>query len=404
LKHLLFLSWWWPYPANNGSKIRAYNLLRHLSQHYQVTLLSFAETDEATPEQIAHLKTFCHQVEAVPKPLYNPGAVKATLGYLSRWPRSLVDVYSADMAERIQRVHQSQPVDVIVAFEFQTMRYLEVLPDVPGILEELEVTQFHNAVEEASSTPRRLRAQLTLSKFQQSINRLIQAGAACTVVSESEAAYIKQFAPANARIDVVPNGVDTTANHPDSSVEAKPLSLIYTGAVTYNANYDAVAYFVREIWPLVRARYPEANFMVTGGTGSVDVKDLAAVPGVSFSGYLPSVADAVRRQWAVVAPLRVGGGTRLKILEAMALGTPVIATSKGAEGLAVHNGQDILIADTAPAFAEAIGQLFDDASLRNRLAAAGRTLVEQEYDWGALTHHLVDLIERVLNDAGRMKA
>ncbi len=396
MKHLLFLSWWWPYPANNGAKIRIYNLVRNLSQHYQVTLLSFAEADEATPEQIAHLETFCHQVEAVSKPLYNPGALKATLGYLSRWPRSLVDVYSTDMAERIQRVHQTQRVDVIVASQFQTMRYLEVLPDVPAILEELEITQFQNAVEQAKSTSRRLRAQMTLSKFQQSINRLIQAGAACTVVSESEAAYIKQFVPPNTRIEVVPNGVDTTANQPDASIEPKPLSLIYTGAVTYHANYDAVAYFVHDIWPLVRASCPEAIFMVTGSTGSVDVKDLAAVPGVSFSGYLPSVADAVRRQWAVVAPLRVGGGTRLKILEAMALGTPVIATSKGAEGLAIHHGQDILIADTAQSFAEAAGQLFDDAALRNKLSVAGRALVEREYDWGALTGRLIELVERVM--------
>ena len=181
MKHLLFLSWWWPYPANNGAKIRIYNLVRHLSQHYRVTLLSFAEADEATPEQIAHLKTFCSHVEAVAKPLYNPSAIKSTLGYLSRWPRSLVDVYSTDMAERITRLNHTQPVDIIVASQFQTMRYLELLPDVPAILEELEITGFHDAVEQADSTPQRLRAQLTLTKFQQSIQHLMHTGAACTV-------------------------------------------------------------------------------------------------------------------------------------------------------------------------------------------------------------------------------
>jgi glycosyltransferase involved in cell wall biosynthesis len=120
---------------------------------------------------------------------------------------------------------------------------------------------------------------------------------------------------------------------------------------------------------------------------------------VIFSGYLPSVADAVRQQWAVVAPLRVGGGTRLKILEAMALGTPVISTSKGAEGLDTHSGQDILIADSSQAFADAIGQVFEDAALREKLAAGGRALVEREYDWGKLTSRLIDLIEQMLRDA-----
>ncbi len=404
MKHLLFLSWWWPYPANNGAKIRIYNLVRHLSQHYNVTLLSFADAGDATPEQMAHLKTFCQHVEAVPKPQYNPGALKATLGYFSRWPRSLVDVYSTDMAERITQLNQSQPVDIIVASQFQTMRYLEVLPDLPAILEELEITQFHDAVEQSSSTPRRLRAQLTLTKFQQSINHLVQKGASATVVSEAEATYIKQFVPPNTPIEVVPNGVDTIVHQPDTSVQPKPFSLIYTGAVTYSANYDAVAYFVREIWPLVRARYPQATFTITGGTGTVDVTDLAAAPGVIFSGYLSSVADAVRQQWAVVAPLRVGGGTRLKILEAMALGTPVISTSKGAEGLDIHSGQDILIADSAQAFADAVGKLFEDAALRGQLAAGGRALVERDYDWSALTNQLINLIERMLTDAQPVKA
>src|ERR1043165_1426412 len=102
--HILFLSWWWPYPANNGSKIRIYNLLRHLSQEFQVTLLSFAEADEATPAQLAHMRSFCTAVKVVPKPTYKPGTLKATLGYLSRWPRSLVDVYSLEMETDVKQL------------------------------------------------------------------------------------------------------------------------------------------------------------------------------------------------------------------------------------------------------------------------------------------------------------
>lgn len=398
MKHLLFLSWWWPYPANNGAKIRIYNLLRHLAQHYNVTLLSFAEANEASAEQVAYLTTFCGHVEAIPKPQYNPGTLKSTLGYLSRWPRSLVDVYSTEMIERIKALHRSRSVDLLVASQFQTMRYLEVLPDVPSVLEELEITGFHNAVEQARSTPQRLRSQLTLTKFQQSIHRLMQSGSACTVVSAAEAEYVRQFVPPSARIEVVPNGVDTIANQPDKGVQPIPCSLIYTGAVTYNANYDAVAYFIHEVWPLVRTRYPQATFTVTGGTGTVDVTDLAATPGVTFSGYLPSVADAVRKHWAVVAPLRIGGGTRLKILEAMALGTPVISTSKGAEGLDIHDGKDIIIADTSTAFADAICRLFDDADLRTRVTDEGRALVERLYDWGALANRLIQLTDQLLTD------
>jgi polysaccharide biosynthesis protein PslH len=389
---LLFLSWWWPYPADNGSKIRIYNLLRSLAAEHEVTLLSFAENGDATPARIAHLQTFCEQVEAVPKPLYNPGGVKALLGYLSRWPRSLVDVYSDAMAERVRALSPS--ADAIIASQWQTMRYLELAPTIPAIFEEAELIGFQNAVTQASSPAQRFRAQLTLSKVKGALERLIERGAAITVASPDEKRTIEAFAPSGARLAVVPNGVDTELNQPGSEAPA-PNTLIYPGAVTYDANLDAVRYFICDVLPLVRQQIPDANFTVTGGTGSVDVSELAAQPGVTFVGYLPEVAPAIRSSWAVVVPLRTGGGTRLKILEAMALGTPVIATRKGAEGLNVTHGENILLADQPADIAQAVVTLLGDPALRARLAQNGRVLVEREYDWRIAARRLNELIEVV---------
>jgi polysaccharide biosynthesis protein PslH len=400
--HVLFLSWWWPYPADNGSKIRIYNLLRHLSQHHQVTLLSFADAHEATSAQIEHMRSFCAHVESLPKPVYNPGTVRATLGYLSPWPRSLVDVYSPTMAKRVVEITRQCAVNVVVASQMQTMRYLESVPEIPAVLEEIEVTGFHDKVDNASGTSGRLRAQLTLSKMENALRTLLDRGVAFTVVSPAERDYIQPLAPANARIEVIPNGVDTGVNAPDSSVQPKPNSLIYTGAVTYSANYDAVAYFIREVLPLVRARIPDVHFTVTGGTGEVDIRDLAAQPGVTFTGYLPSVADAVRQSWALVTPLREGGGTRLKILEAMALGTPVISTRKGAEGLDVKSGEQLLLADSPQEFADAVCLLLADQALRTRLAAAARQLVESQYDWNTVGTRLTDLIANLVPESNRV--
>lgn len=393
--HTLFLSWWWPYPANNGAKIRIYNLLRHLSQQHQVTLLSFAEADEATPEQVAHMRGICQRVEVVAKPHYQSGTLKATLGYLSRWPRSLVDVYSTDMEALVKQVCASEQVDVIIASEFQTMRYFDAVPQIPAILEEIETTVFHNQVEQASSQAGRLRAQMTLTKFESALRQFLERGVAFTVVSEAEKHNIERFAPPQANIRVVPNGVDTQVNQPNPSVVRQPQRLIYTGAVTYAPNYEAVCFFIKEVWPLVRAAHLNAEFRVTGGTGDVDVSDLAAVAGVAFTGYLPSVADAVQTSTAMVVPLRSGGGTRLKILEAMALGTPVISTRKGAEGIDVHDGQDILLADTPEQLAAAVQRLFTDADLQTRLAQGARTLVEQTYDWGIIANQLHTLIDDI---------
>ncbi len=394
MAQVLFIAWWWPYPASNGSKIRIYNLLKQLAAAHEVTLLAFAEPDEATADQVAHLRRFCAHVEAVPKPVYQPGSLKALLGYFSRWPRSLVDVYSPAMAAAVRRALAGGRADVVVASEIQTMRYAEGVP-TPVILEEAQITEFEDEAQSAGTPLRRLRAQLTLFKLRQSIRYFLVKGAALTVVSEAEQRAMQTFAPRGSRIIVIPNAVDADANRPDPACALQPETLIYPGAVTYSANLDAVTYFIQEVWPRIRARAPQARFTVTGGTGNVDVRALAAQPGVTFTGYLPEVAPAVRSSWAVVVPLRVGGGTRLKILEAMALGTPVISTRKGAEGLNVHPGEDILIADTPDALAEAALQLFADADLRARLSQAGRALVEREYDWTAVGRRFLQVVEDV---------
>lgn len=389
---IAFISWWWPYPANNGSRIRIYNLLRHLGQRHQITLLSFAEQDEATPEQIEHLRQFCAHVEVVPKLTYQPDTFKSLVGYLSRWPRSLVDVYSPIMTALVKDLANSGTLDAIIASEFQTIRYLEAAPTTPAILDQIEVTSFYDRVKNADGQASKLRAQLTVSKLERALKGLLARGVAFSVVSEEEKHLQERFSPPGGRIEVVPNGVDTEANQPDAGMTIHPNTIIYTGAVTYFANLDAVEYFIKDVFPLVRARVPHAQFSVTGGTGNVDVSALKAQPGVVFTGYLPSVAPAVQASWVNVVPLRVGSGTRLKILESMALGVPVVSTTKGAEGLNVHHGEDILIADAPQALADAVVLLMNDDALRARLVKAGRALVEREYDWGVIAAQLNELL------------
>lgn len=387
---VLFLSRWWPYPASNGSKIRIYNLLRQLARQHEISLLSFYEPGEATPEQIAHMQGFCQRVEALPLVKFAPGKLDAISGYLSRWPRSLVQTYSHEMEAHVRA--RLPEADAIIGSQVDTLRYLELAPHIPAILEEVEVTGYHEQVAAATSQTKRLRAQLTLSKLEGALRHLAERNVRFTVVSDAEREYVRGLTALP--VTVIPNGVDTAGkNLGDETPD--PHSLIYTGAVTYRANYDAVAYFIREVWPLVRQRYPQARFTVTGGTGSVDVSDLQAAPGVNFTGFVPAVEPLARQHWGMAVPLREGGGTRLKVLEAMALGLPVISTRKGAEGLAVRPGEDILIADSPEQMADAIALLFESPKLRRQMAAAGRRLVEGRYDWSVIAQKLIDLVEEV---------
>jgi glycosyltransferase involved in cell wall biosynthesis len=164
--------------------------------------------------------------------------------------------------------------------------------------------------------------------------------------------------------------------------------------LSYSANYDALRFFLDEIWPLIRSRRPDARLRVTGRLdGSLD--GLAVDSHVEFTGYLPDIRPAVAASWLSVVPLRMGGGTRLKILESMALGTPVVATSKGAEGLGVTSGRDILLADGPSEFAEAVIRLLDSPELREHLAINGRQVVASKYDWNEIGQRFNALVEQV---------
>jgi glycosyltransferase involved in cell wall biosynthesis len=170
--------------------------------------------------------------------------------------------------------------------------------------------------------------------------------------------------------------------------------VIYSGSVTYSANLDAVRYFARDIFPRIRQARP-ATLVITGSTGDIDVSDLLVDGTITFTGRVPDAAHLVAHSSVSVVPLRIGGGTRLKILEAMAVGTPVVTTSKGAEGLDVEHGENILIADSPDAFAKAVLRVLDDFVLRAHLAANGRRFVERLYTWDRIGN----LIEEVIDEA-----
>jgi glycosyltransferase involved in cell wall biosynthesis len=194
---------------------------------------------------------------------------------------------------------------------------------------------------------------------------------------------------------VVPNGVDLD-RYKDDFGAPEPGTLVFPGALTYGANFDAMAFFLNQVFPLVKARWPEVILRITGRANGVPVDRLPLDERVILTGYLDDVRPTVAQSWACVVPLRIGGGTRLKILEAMALGTPVVSTSKGAEGLEITPGEDILIADEPTEFADAVLRLLDDPVLRTELAANGQRLVREQYGWEQIGKKLSQLLHQVV--------
>lgn len=396
---ILVISRWYPYPPDNGSKIRVYNLIKQLARRHELTLLTFAP-GPVSEEQLQALRAHCRDVQVVTWRTFRPDRLRALLGFFAPVPRSVVDTDNPEMHALIRAAVMAQRFDVGLASEIDSVPYLLPVQGLPRFADELQVAVIKDRYLAQRSLWRRLRAGLTWWKTSRYVRRFLTQFDGCAVASERERANVLTIAPRCRRVAVVPNGVDLAFNTGDFGAP-EPDTLIFSGALTYEANFDAMAYFLREIFPRVQAQRPSVRLRVTGRADGVPLAQLPLGPGVELTGYLDDVRPAVARSWAGVVPLRIGGGTRLKILEAMALGTPVVATAKGAEGLAVTPEQELLVADTPEEFVRQTVRLLADADLRARLAANGRRLVEERYGWESIGAQLEALLAEIVGEQNR---
>jgi glycosyltransferase involved in cell wall biosynthesis len=392
--NILFLSRWFPYPPDNGSRIRVFNLIKHLALHHRVDLISFASGPVAD-EQIKALGNYCQLVKIVRHRPFHPGRLTALMGFFSPRPRSVIDTYSAEMLRQVEGVGRDRSPDLVIASQLDMAPYAMALPTVPKILEEVELTVLHEKYVGQRHPLKRLRTWLMWQKSARYVAGLLRAFDGCTVVSEQERGQVLRVFPGYDRVSIVPNGVDTTYYAADFGAPESD-RLVYSGSLTYSANFDAMSFFLREVFPLIQTQRSNAKLSITGRLDGAPVDRLPYNQDVAFTGYLDDVRPTVGRSWSSVVPLRIGGGTRLKILESLALGTPVVSTRKGAEGLDLEAGRDILVADEPADFAAVTVRLLQDHELRTRLSHNGRQAVNAKYDWQIIGQRLNDLIEAVI--------
>jgi sugar transferase (PEP-CTERM/EpsH1 system associated) len=399
---ILFLSSWFPYPPDNGSRIRIFNLIKQLSEEHDITLLSFSCDGEVAEDRLQAMQRYCSMVQAVPLASFRPSSFRSILGLFSSRPRSFVDTYSRRMQRLVEQTEKEQDFSVVIASQIVTAPYVATLGSVPRIFEEVELTKPGEKYACQDHAGRRLRYGLMWWKTRRFTAHLLHQFDGCTVVSQQERANVLSIAPNCRRVVEVPNGVDLDWYKGDFGAP-EPGMLVFPGALTYSANFDAMAFFLHQVFPLVKARWPEVILHITGKTDGVPVDRLPLDERVILTGYLDDVRPTVAQSWACVVPLRIGGGTRLKILEAMALGTPVVSTTKGAEGLDVTSGENILIADEPAEFADAVLCLLGDEPLRQKLAANGRRLVEGRYSWETCAQKLEQLLYQVVEQRKGIK-
>lgn len=394
---ILAIASWWPEPADNGIRLRISHLLRVLSRNHEIHLAALAQ-GPIDADQQARLARYCASAYAVPeqqRPLRQSDLLA------SLWqpePASVRATWNPAFAALVEERAAAVQPDLVLAFELSAAPYARRITNVPRVLDDLEMARIYDEYA-LTQGRRRLRAWLTWHKHQSYVAHTLRDFDACTVVSAAEHRYVRALAPHRMAVLLAHNGADV-AGSAGPWGDPEPDTLIYPGSLAFDANFDAINYFLREILPLIHDNRPSVCLRVTGKDAPERRAALPQIPGVEFTGFVPDVRALIARSWAEVVPLRVGSGTRLKILEALALGTPVITTAKGVEGLDLVHGKHVFVAETAADFAMTATLLLTQPALRARLAEAGRQVVRERYDWQSIGRRLDDLIGAIARQKG----
>jgi glycosyltransferase involved in cell wall biosynthesis len=406
--NILFLTPQLPYPPRQGTAIRNWGLIRRLAARHVLTLVSFGEPGQApdAPE----LAAACPRVITLPTPRRTPGDRLRTL--LSPHPDLARRLWSPGFARALAGLLRDSAFDVIQIEGLEMAPYLpalqEALLHAPRFIAEHPVGtphtvyDAHNAehvlqrrafaadVRQPARWPAALYSWLQIPRLRKFEASVCRAADAVTCVSEEDAAALRQLVPA-LRPVVVPNGIEVAdyAEHaPRAAQTPARLTLVFTGKMDYRPNLDAVLWFAGEILPRIRAARPEAQLVVVGQKPPERLLKLNGRNGVVITGAVEDVRPFIAGAAVYVAPLRMGGGTRFKLLQAMALARPIVSTTVGAEGFAVRSGRELLLADSPAGFAAEVLALLDDPARAAALGRAGQAFVRAGYDWSAITPKL----------------
>jgi glycosyltransferase involved in cell wall biosynthesis len=372
-----------PYPPDSGARIRTWEIARRFQRDHQV-VFAFHVRAQSDLGRIEEIKK--HGFEVISAPVNTGWRAAATFlrEVLSGAPPLFGLRRSRELETRLARIHAAQPFDVIQIEHFELAPYAGII----GGPETIRAIVLHDVLSVAYARMAgverslfwRLWRRYNAFRLKVYEQKLLPAYTVCITVSDRDRDRISGFVKAE-RISVLPNCVDSAAK----PVLDEPLSgapaILFVGLLLYPPNADAARWLLNEIFPRVRASLPDCSLYLVGGEAPHDLRNLSERQGVFLTGHVDDVTPYYARCLVAAAPLRAGGGTRLKILEAMAYGCPVVSTTLGAEGLPVQEGEHLLLADTAEDFARAAVHLLEDPELRSRLRSNARRFVEGGYRW-----------------------
>lgn len=374
-----------PYPPNKGDKIRSYHLLRHLAQRYTVHLGTFID-DENDLQYIDTVKAWCgdsHFIRLNPR-LAKLGSLTALL---HKRPLSLDYYRSAEMQDWVDGIVKKHAIQRVMIFSSVMAQFTENVTAARRVIDFVDIDsdkwrQYADKKSWPMSWLYRREGQCLLSYER----KLACAYDASLFVSQAEADLFKQLAPESvAKIGYFNNGVDTEYFSPDlphdNPYSTNEKVMVFTGAMDYWPNIDAVQWFVSEVFPGVRQCHPGALFYIVGSRPSEQVLALASVEGVRVTGSVPDVRPYLAYAQVAVAPLRIARGIQNKVLEAMAMAKVVVVSAQALEGISVKSGEGLLLAESASQFIDILADVLNQAA--PKIETLARHKVNTLYDWNS---------------------
>jgi sugar transferase (PEP-CTERM/EpsH1 system associated) len=379
-------------PLDKGGKLRTWHLMRHLAQRHDISYLSFADPAE-TAANLEGMREVASHVVTIPRSDAGKGTatfyLDAARYLLDPAPYAVAKYRSAAYREAIDRLLAERRFDALVCdFLPPVVNLPESLP-CPAILftHNVEAEIWRRHVENATNPAGRLLLTQQWRRMLRFERDALARFDLVLAVSEADGQTFSRLYPGALKrpAHVVQTGVDTSYFAPvPPSASARPAHLVFTGSMDWLPNEDGMLYFVREILPRIRQIEPDVTLSIIGRAPTAAVKRLAETAGIEVTGRVDDVRPHIAAGSVYVVPLRIGGGTRLKIFEAMSMGKAVVSTTVGAEGLPVTSGQNVMIADEPARFAHAVIHLIRDTESRRRIEAEARQLVVDRYDWSAV--------------------
>jgi len=402
--NIIYLSHRVPFPADKGEKIRTYHQLEYLAkQGHSIAVFSPLETqkEQLFSDGLARALPVSVHCALLPSGLWRKG-----VSLMQSKPVSVSHFYSRRLQQQIDAHLARQPVDAVVCTSSAMADYVfrsaelsarsgRSRPRLIMDFMDLDSDKWHQYQQQSEGIMRWVyqRESHLLSGMEQ---RIYHAFDACLFISENEVDLFSIELGERTKLHVSANGLDTQSFYPPTKTIKKPRgpNLLFTGVMNYKPNEDAVLWFVKTQWPEVRARWPDARFVIAGMTPSNRVQALAEHDGIEVTGYVTDILPYYHRADVFIAPFRLARGVQNKILQAFACGVPVVTTGKGAEGIACQHNEHLLVGETPDAMIEAIDRLVNNADLVQRLKNNALSLVQQSYSWQGQLAGLGELVRQ----------